>query len=435
MFPEWRIIPMYDLFSLCADDVAGMADRTAVETMTVARQAVCRAEAVGVRAIARLSRIRGHSWWVADEIALELGVSRRAAGDLVATAQALTDRLPTLLAVMEDGRIDLRTATKVCEVTAPLSDEQARQVDLRIAERIKGKDAEKVRRIAREAVHAIDPDGYTRRARKRREDRTVELVHADEGMASLWAYLPAEVASAIYVRVDGIARTLKTRDEPRTLDQLGPMSWLSCCWGNTRACPVCSPRSMSTSPSTRRWASPTPAATSRDMGRSRVGSPARSWPIRTVCGAKSPATPFPAPCSTSAAPATGRPPPWTSSSASATANAAHRATGRPPPTATPTTTTTSGAVRTATPPQTTSTALCRRHHALKDIPGWHFHLDHETAELTITTPTGRRHTTRPDPVLTPSKKPTSPQRTTNPTTPRNHPTDQDRSPKAASTQD
>ncbi|WP_052372511.1 HNH endonuclease signature motif containing protein [Amycolatopsis taiwanensis] len=211
---------MYDLFSLCGDDISRMSDHAAVETMTVAREAICRAQAIQVHAISRLSRIRGHTRWVAEEVALELCAGKQAAAGLVDVAETLTTRLPRLLATMEHGEIDLRTATKVCEVTAALSDEQARAVDERIAGRLAGKDSEKVRRMVRDAVCAIDPDGYAKRAKKRRKDRRLELIHADEGMASLWAYLPAEIASAIYARVDGIARKLKTKDEDRTLDQL-----------------------------------------------------------------------------------------------------------------------------------------------------------------------------------------------------------------------
>ncbi|WP_052372673.1 DUF222 domain-containing protein [Amycolatopsis taiwanensis] len=211
---------MYDLFSLCGDDIARMSDHAAVETMTVAREAVCRAEAVQVRAIARLCKVRGDTRWVADEIALELSISRQAAAGLVDAAEVLTTRLPKLLAAMEHGEVDLRTACKVCDVTATLADEQARAVDDRIAGRLAGKDSEKIRRMARDAVCAIDPDGYAERAKKRRKDRRVELIHAEEGMASLWVYLPAEIASAIYAKVDGIARKLNTKDEDRTLDQL-----------------------------------------------------------------------------------------------------------------------------------------------------------------------------------------------------------------------
>ncbi len=43
--------------------------------------------------------------------------------------------------------------------------------------------------------------------------------------------------------------------------------------------------------------------------------------------------------------------------------------------------------------------LCRRHHRLKDAPGWSYHLDRATHRLTVHTPSGRTHTTDPEPVL------------------------------------
>ncbi|GLY66352.1 hypothetical protein Atai01_29710 [Amycolatopsis taiwanensis] len=171
---------MYNLFSLCGDDIARMSDHAAVETMTVARETICRSQAIQVHAIARLCKIRGHTRWVADEVALELSVSRQAAAGLVDVAETLTTRLPRLLAAMEDGEVDLRTAGKICDVTAALSDDQAREVDKKIAGRLAGKDSEKVRRIARDAVCAIDPDGYAQRAKKRRKDRRVELLMSSE---------------------------------------------------------------------------------------------------------------------------------------------------------------------------------------------------------------------------------------------------------------
>jgi len=101
-----------------------------------------------------------------------------------------------------------------------VSDELTRQVDDEIADRLKDKDPASIRRIARKAVLKIDPDGSLKRAEARREDRRVELLHEDDAMATLTAYLPAEVASAGYQRINDIARGLKTGDEVRSLDQL-----------------------------------------------------------------------------------------------------------------------------------------------------------------------------------------------------------------------
>src|SRR5438067_6001487 len=164
------------LFSLRPNDFVGMTDRVAVQTMIVAREAVCRAEAAQVRAIARLAQIRGHSRWVADEVAMELCLSRNAADHLVDVCVAVTTRLPNVGATMDAGEVNLLTARKICEVTAPLSDEKCRVADERIVARIVDKDPEQARRVARDVVHDIDPDGCNERAEKRREDRKVQLL-------------------------------------------------------------------------------------------------------------------------------------------------------------------------------------------------------------------------------------------------------------------
>src|SRR5207302_2441522 len=73
---------------------------------------------------------------------------------------------------------------------------------------------------ARDLVHKYDADGATERAVKRREDRKVSIVHEDDAMATLLAYLPAETAAAIYTRLDTIAKQLRHDGDQRTLDQL-----------------------------------------------------------------------------------------------------------------------------------------------------------------------------------------------------------------------
>ncbi|GLY70987.1 hypothetical protein Atai01_76060 [Amycolatopsis taiwanensis] len=392
---------MFDLFSLCADDIVRMSDRAAVETMTVAREAICRAQARQVHAIARLCKIRGHTRWVADEIALDLGVSRQAAAGLVDTAEALTTRLPQLLAAMDNGEIDLRTAGKVCDVTAALSDAQARQVDERIAGRLAGKDPEKVRRIARDAVCAIDPDGYAQRAKKRRKDRRVELIHGEEGMASLWVYLPAEIASAIYARVDGIARKLKTKDEDRTLDQLRCDVLADLALGKHEGLPgvlaqvyihvpIDAALGITDTGCNLAGHGPIPGEIARqimndtnsvwrkvtcdptsgavlDVGRTRYRPPAALDEFVRVRDRE---------CR---APGCRRP-------AQRSDVDHHRDYRRG---------------KNGHTSKSNLTCLCRRHHQLKDVAGWVFRLDEATGELTVTTPTGRQHTARPEPILKP----------------------------------
>src|SRR5215217_9264393 len=192
----------------------------AVEMISATQRIIARMQSLQLRAIHDLSEVRGRTGHAADEVALELAVSRQSGQMQVAFADALCTRLPKVLAAMESGDIDASKARKVFEVISPLSDELTREVDNAIDGRLKGKDTASVRRIARKAVLKVDPDGSQDRAEARREDRRVELLHEDDAMASLTGYLPAELASAGYQRINDIARGLKTRDETRSLDQL-----------------------------------------------------------------------------------------------------------------------------------------------------------------------------------------------------------------------
>src|SRR5215217_9442135 len=201
-------------------DISTCNGDDAVEMIGATQRMIARLQSLQLRYIHLLSLVRGKTGHAADEVALELAVSRQSGHMQVAFADALCTRLPKVLSAMESGDIDASKARKVFEVVSPLSDELTRRVDDAIAGRLKGKDPASVCRIARKAVLKVDPDGSQNRAEARRKDRCVELTHEDDAMASLTGYLPAEVASAGYQRINALARGLKTRDETRSLDQL-----------------------------------------------------------------------------------------------------------------------------------------------------------------------------------------------------------------------
>lgn len=62
------------------------------------------------------------------------------------------------------------------------------------------------------AVLAADPDAAERRHRAARTDRRVQLHPHPDGMGALWAMLPADDATAIYARLDMLARDLPAED-------------------------------------------------------------------------------------------------------------------------------------------------------------------------------------------------------------------------------
>jgi hypothetical protein len=121
---------------------------------------------------------------------------------------------------MDRGDITEYKASLIAGPTMVLDDEQAREVDALMASRIEGKFPRGLRDATMRAIRKVDPDGYDRRAQKAREGRKVSLAHKDHGMSTLYADLPTEQASAIKASLDAAAKALRKTDKTRTLDQL-----------------------------------------------------------------------------------------------------------------------------------------------------------------------------------------------------------------------
>ncbi|WAL68096.1 DUF222 domain-containing protein [Amycolatopsis cynarae] len=177
---------------------------------------------------------------VAKEVALELYYGVRQAEGQVSLARDLAQRLPATFEAMRRGALDPYRASKVADQTSILTDDQAREVDAQVAGKITTRDATSVRRLVNRTVARVDPDGHARRCEERKRSRSVQLCHEDDGMATLYAYLPTEIAATIYARVARVARGLRSRGEERTLDGLRADAFSDLCLGVAR--PVEPPR-------------------------------------------------------------------------------------------------------------------------------------------------------------------------------------------------
>jgi hypothetical protein len=206
---------------LLSDQVERLTDNGIMRVLKAAAAEVARLQALQLRGVAALSRRRENPRSTEAELSLALCLSPRSAAAVIATAEALTTRLPETFALMERGSLDLLRARKVTVATAWLSDEAARTADAELAPRLPGKNATQVRKAAAYAAQKADPEGDDRRTRMRRENRRFTLTHRQPGTAKLTVNeAPVDKAVAAYTRVDRLARSLKTKEEPRTLDQL-----------------------------------------------------------------------------------------------------------------------------------------------------------------------------------------------------------------------
>lgn len=382
-------------FSLSPAEVGRFDDSSVVDALFTARRLSAQLEAVELRAVHRLTELRGDTRSVVDEVAFELCLSRRAAENLVRLARDVMNRLPNVLAAMEAGTLGRLAAAKISDVLAPLSDDLAGKIDVALVGRITDKNAGQIRRITRDLVHKIDPDGAEARARARRAERKVEIRHREDAMAQLVAELPAEVASTIYARVNRIARTMRSGKEKRTMDQLRADVFAELLLGERTGEPraevfvhVSADAALGVTDRAAELVGhgPIPASIARDImkqpnsvwrkvitdpgsgapldvGRSRYRPPAHLADyVRVrdrVC--RMPGCHHPAQCADLDH---------------------HRARAKGGDTSCQ-----------------NLCVLCRSHHRLKDAPGWKFDLDRDSGELTITTPTGRTRTSKPTPLF------------------------------------
>ncbi|WIY02739.1 DUF222 domain-containing protein [Amycolatopsis mongoliensis] len=198
-----------------------MQDEQVVDLIRITDAEISKLQALQLRAIADLSVRRRRAPGAASEVALALSITEHRAGAIVSAANALIARLPRMLNLMDDGRLDLYRAMKVTDATSWLSRDHVRLVDAMLEDRVPGRNATQVRRAAAYAAAKADPEGAAQRTERSLVERRLTLHHQDTGVTGLSINnAPTEKATAAYARIVRAARALKTPDEARTLDQL-----------------------------------------------------------------------------------------------------------------------------------------------------------------------------------------------------------------------
>jgi len=176
-------------------------------------------EAWKARLYARFARVRAEgplAEFAAEEVALELGITSNAAGNRLWFAQALVQRLPGTLAAMGRGEVDLYKARVVEELTHPLSAEAARAVEEKVLPTAADRTGPQLRQAIRRAVLKADPDGAQARHQAKKAERKVVEYPVEDGMAEVTATVTAPEATAIYQRLDTLARMCR---DGRSMDQ------------------------------------------------------------------------------------------------------------------------------------------------------------------------------------------------------------------------
>ncbi|MEL7974486.1 DUF222 domain-containing protein [Isoptericola sp. F-RaC21] len=163
---------------------------------------------------------------VTAEIATTLHLGEHAAGALADHAVTLTGKAPATLAALRDGRLSWAHAAAISKHLADLAPDDAAAVERSVLAAALDPSTGMITctptQLSRRAVHAREishPTPADVRHAEAADRRAVFLDEGRDGMAWLVAHLPAPLAHAAHDRLTRAARHLRAEDDPRTLDQ------------------------------------------------------------------------------------------------------------------------------------------------------------------------------------------------------------------------
>jgi hypothetical protein len=140
---------------------------------------------------------------------------------LAADADILIDHLPALWTLLSHGDVNFQKARVACESARTLPAEVLAEFDSLIAPFALKLVPVKLRARAKLIAEKLNPITLEERFQTATAFRRMSITPADDGMAELWALLPAADAYRAAARIDTNARTAAAiPGETRTLDQL-----------------------------------------------------------------------------------------------------------------------------------------------------------------------------------------------------------------------
>lgn len=158
---------------------------------------------------------------VGQELAMRLRVSKLTAVRLAACGRAFGQMFQPTGAALEQGLIDFPRAQAIVMTLVDLPAEVALAAQLDVLDKAPGRTLRQVHHDLAKAVIAVDPDSADARHRAARKKRCVNRPRPlADGMAGIWAVLPAADAIALDTALEASARAAKNNGDERTLDQL-----------------------------------------------------------------------------------------------------------------------------------------------------------------------------------------------------------------------
>jgi hypothetical protein len=170
----------------------------------------------------------------AAEVRAALHLTRRCADTEVGIALELHTRLPRVHDMLASGDLDLRRARVLLDGTSHLDDAAARRVIDQIADDATRYTTGQLRTRLQRLCIETEPDDAALRYHDAVEQRRVVIEPNNTGTANyLGMDLPPDRVMAATQRINRIARSLRGKDEERTIDQLRADVYLDLLSGTT----------------------------------------------------------------------------------------------------------------------------------------------------------------------------------------------------------
>jgi hypothetical protein len=156
--------------------------------------------------------------WIREDVACALRLSGVTAQSRLHTATDLARRLPQTLRLLDRGAISYLHARALTDAVTALYPKTATEVETRVLAKAGEQTLANFKRSLTRAVQTLDPARVGAQRAHAMTERRVCLTAREDGMAELWALLPAEGAAAVMTAVDALASAILA-DDTRTADQ------------------------------------------------------------------------------------------------------------------------------------------------------------------------------------------------------------------------
>ncbi|SOD71314.1 uncharacterized protein DUF222 [Jatrophihabitans sp. GAS493] len=156
------------------------------------------------------------------DVSCALQIPSTTASFALLRATTLVQRIPTTFGLLAAGRTTQRHAmTLVGAVTNIAEADIVAQVEEAVLGKVEHQTPAQFTGTLRRAVAKFNPQTETRKHEDAVLERRVARFPHDDGMAAVWAYLPADAADAVMVAVNAVADQSKAKcpDDGRTADQ------------------------------------------------------------------------------------------------------------------------------------------------------------------------------------------------------------------------